>query len=313
MRVLVTGAGGFVGPYLIDALRARGHEPHGMVRGEPGARLLATGAAVHRADVLAPEALRAVMATVRPEGVAHLAGISFVPDATRDPTTAYRVNLSGTLALLDAVHAAAPTARFLFVSSGDVYGNVMPAELPLREDSPVRPVSVYAATKAAAEIAVGQWSRAQQMDIVIARPFNHTGPGQSPSFVCSALAKQVALIERGEQPAVLRVGDMNPIRDFSDVRDIAAGYVGLLERGRRDEVYNLCSGAGTSVADVIAILRGVARLPLAVRRDPALYRPTEVLRIVGSAEKAQAEIGWRPERAIESTLADLVNAWRATP
>ena len=312
MRVLITGAGGFVGPYLVDALQAHGHETHAVDLAPPSDRLRATGATLHQGDLLDPPALHALIDHVRPEAIVHLAGITFVPQAAREPDIAYRVNLHGTLAVLAALRDQVPTARLLHVSSSDVYGAVTPQDLPVNEQTPLRPLSVYAATKAAAEIAVGQWGRAHKLDVVIVRPFNHTGPGQAPTFVCSALARQVALAECGAQPAVLQVGDMNPIRDFSDVRDIVAGYVGLLERGRTGEVYNLCSEVGTSVADIIAILRGIAHLPLGVHRDPALRRPVDVLRIVGSAAKARADIGWVPVRSIETTLADAVATWRTT-
>jgi GDP-4-dehydro-6-deoxy-D-mannose reductase len=297
MRVLLTGAAGFVGPYLIGALRTRGHELHAVDR-------------LPADDRLDRPALRALVEVVRPEAILHLAGITFVPEAARDPETAYRVNLHGTLAVLDALREQAPSARLLHVSSSDVYGAVTPQDLPVTETTPLRPLSVYAATKAAAEIAVGQWGRAHKLDVVIVRPFNHTGPGQGPSFVCSALARQVALAECGAQPPILQVGDMNPIRDFSDVRDIVTGYADLLERGRTGEIYNLCSEVGTSVADVIAILRGIATMPLGVYRDPALRRPVDVLRIVGSAEKARTEVGWKPAYTIETTLADAVASWR---
>lgn len=312
MRVLVTGAGGFVGPYLIAVLQAGGHEPHALDRSEPDARLRATGVPVHRGDLLDAAALVQVMEAVRPEAVVHLAGLTFVPDAARDPEAAYRINLHGTLALLAAIRDRVPAARLLHVSTGDVYGAVRAAELPVVETTPMRPLNVYATTKAAAEIAVGQWGRSHGLDVVVARPFNHTGPGQAATFVCSALARQVARAEAGEQPPVLQVGDMDPIRDFSDVRDVVAGYVALLERGRRHEIYNLCSEQGASIADVIAMLRGIARMPLAVRRDPALRRPVDVPRIVGSAAKIRADVGWQVTRSFEGTLADLVDAWRAT-
>lgn len=313
MRVMITGAGGFVGPYLIAALQAHGHTVHAVDRSEPTARLLDTGVTSHRADLLDATALDAVVGAVQPEGVVHLAGITFVPAAARDPELAYRVNLHGTLALLDVLQRRVPSVRLLHVSSGDVYGAVQPADLPVTESVTLRPLSVYAVTKASAELAVGQWTRARRANALIVRPFNHTGPGQAPTFVCSALARQVARAEQGAQPPVLQVGDMNPIRDFSDVRDIVAGYVALLERGRVGETYNLCSGVGTSIADVIAILRGIADRPLGVHRDPALRRPADVLRIVGSAAKAATDVGWQPQHSIEGTLADLVAAWRTTP
>src|SRR5262245_45223204 len=236
MRVLVTGIGGFAGPVVADALRAAGHEVHGLVQaGPPSARLAALGllaAALHVGDVTDAAALGGLLAAVRPDAVVHLAGLTFVPAAERDPLETYRVNVGGLLALLSAVRAEAPKARVLAVGSADVYGAVERSELPVREETPLRPVSVYGASKAAADLAAAQWARAYGLDVVRARPFNHTGPGQDAAFVCSALARQVAAIEAGTQEPLLRVGNVDPVRDFSDVRDIAAGYVALLERGR---------------------------------------------------------------------------------
>jgi len=313
MRVFVTGIAGFAGPVVAAALLEAGHEVHGLVRGAaPWPRLaalpLASGA-LHRGD-LAHGGFPDLVRAVAPDAVMHLAALSFAPAAERDPASAYRTNLGGTLAVLAAVRAHAPRARLLVVTSGDMYGAVRAEELPVVEETPLRPVSVYGASKAAADIAAAQWARAYGLDVVRARPFNHTGAGQSPDFVCSALARQLALIEAGKQEPVVRVGNADPVRDFSDVRDIAAGYVALLERGRAAEAYNLCSGEGVSIAEVIAILRTHARVPVRVRSDPALKRAVDVPRIVGSHERATADTGWRPRIGLGATLGALLEDWR---
>jgi GDP-4-dehydro-6-deoxy-D-mannose reductase len=315
MRVLVTGVGGFAGPFVARALAAAGHEVHGLVR--PGGHVPRpaapglSGTALSEADVTDATAVRGVVERVRPEGVVHLAGVTFVPAAERDPAETYRVNVGGLLALLAALRAAAPEARLVAVTSGDVYGAVTPEELPVREETPLRPVTVYGASKAAADLAAAQWARAYGLAVIRARPFNHTGPGQAPTFVCSALARQVAEIEAGRQAPVLRVGNVDPVRDFSDVRDVAAGYVALLERGRAGEAYNLCSGSGSSIAEVIAILRTHARVPLSARSDPALRRAVDVERIVGSHARATQDTGWAPRIPLADTLGALLVDWRA--
>lgn len=307
MRVLVTGIGGFVGPWLARALAERGHEAIGLVRAgdEPP-----PGVVGHRADVTRRDEVEAVLRDVCPDAVIHLAAISFVPEAEQDPDAAYRVNLGGTLALMAAIRAVTPTARLLHVGSSDAYGAVRRDELPVGEDVPFRPLSVYGASKAAADVAAGQWARAYDLDVVRARPFNHTGPGQRATFVCAAIARQVARIERGEQEPVLTVGNADPVRDFSDVRDVMAGYVALLERGKRGEAYNLCAGEGVSIAEVIALFRTHARVPLRVSSDPALRRPVDVERIVGSHAKATADTGWTPRIALTETLRDVLDDWR---
>ena len=308
MRVLVTGIGGFVGPWLAAALTERGHEVAGLVFGgdQPP-----SGVPAHRADVTVRADVERVLHEARPDAVIHLAAISFVPEAEADPEKAYRVNVGGTIALLAAMRTAAPRARLLHVGSSDAYGAVERHELPVTEATPFRPLSVYGATKAAADVAAGQWARAYGLDVVRARPFNHTGPGQRASFVCAAIARQVARIERGDQPPVLTVGNADPVRDFSDVRDVMDGYVALLERGKSGEVYNLCAGEGVSIAEVIALLRAHARVPMRVWSDPKLRRPSEVERIVGSHEKATTDTGWAPRIPLTDTLRDLLEDWRA--
>ena len=155
-----------------------------------------------------------------------------------------------------------------------------------------------------------QWARAHGLDVVVARPFNHTGPGQSADYVCAALASQIADIEAGRQEPVLTVGNVDPVRDLSDVRDVAAGYVALLERGRSGTVYNLCAGDGVSVADIIAQLRSLARVPMRARIDPARRRSNDVERIVGSHERATADTGWTPRIPLIDTLAAVLEDWR---
>lgn len=312
MRVLVTGITGFAGPYVADALRVRGHAVHALVRGDardPGPPQHLEAA--HRADLTDPAAVDAAVAAAAPEAIVHLGGWSDPAAAEHEPEAVYRVNLHGTLALLAAVRARTPQARLLVVSSLLVYGAVLRRELPVREDTPLRPLGVYGASKAAAEIAALQWSRAYGLDVVVARPFNHTGAGQRSDFVCAAIARQLAAVEAGRQEPVLRLGNLDPVRDFSDVRDIAAGYVALLERGRRGEAYNLCSGEGVSVAEVVALLRTIARVPVHVRSDPGRRRALDPERFVGTYEKARADTGWCPGTPLLATLGWVLDDWRA--
>lgn len=308
MRVLLTGASGFAGRFVAEALVAGGHQVEGLARTPSVQR--AAQVPFHAVDVRDTGALRAVVAAVAPDAVVHLAAIAQPGAAEADPALAYDVNLGGTLALLAAMRAASARPRLLLVSSGAVYGAVRAAELPVTEETPLRPLSVYGASKAAAELAALQVARAHGLDVVVARPFNHTGRGQSADYVCAALASQIAAIEAGRQEPVLTVGNVDPVRDFSDVRDIAAGYVALLERGRSGTVYNLCAGDGVSVADIIAQLRSLARVPMRARIDPARRRSNDVERIVGSHERATADTGWTPRIPLIDTLAAVLEDWR---
>jgi len=314
VRVLVTGIGGFVGPWVAAALHVGGHVVHGLVRGDRSAALAAVGPVLHRGDVTDRAAVEAAVAAAAPDAVVHLAAWTDAAAAERDAEPVYRANVGGTLALLSALRARAPQARLLLASTSLVYGAIQRRELPVREDTPLRPTGVYGASKAAAEIAVLQWGRAYGLDVVVARPFNHTGPGQRVDFVCAAIARQLAEVEAGRRDPVLRLGNLDPVRDFVDVRDVAAGYVALLERGRGGEAYNLCAGGeGVSIAEVVALFRTLARVPVHVRSEPGRRRALDVERFVGSHEKVTADTGWEPRIALLDTLRDVLDDWRARP
>lgn len=307
MRVLVTGIAGFAGRHVAATLAAAGHEVHGLALGPaavPGA------AVVHAADLLDQTGLARVVAAAAPEAVVHLAAVSFVPAAEADPRLAVRVNVEGTVGLLEALDAGAPRARLLLVGSADAYGCVSPEEVPIHETVPLRPLSVYGATKAAAETVALQWARRHGRDVVVARPFNHTGPGQAPEFVVPAFARQIARIAAGLEEPVVRVGDLDPVRDVSDVRDVARGYLALLERGARGEVYNLCAGRGVAIREILERLLAAAGVDVRVERDPARGRPMEVPRIVGSHARATEATAWRPEIPLVTTLTDVLDDWR---
>src|SRR3989442_9783785 len=233
MGVLVPGIGGFAGPPVAQALLAARHAVEGVVRAPlERPRLAGLPLTLHALDLLDRERLRALLAERRPEAVLHLAGLSFAPAAERDPEAAYRANLGGTLAVLDAVRFGAPRTRVLAVTSADVYGAVAAAELPITEDAPLRPLTVYGASKAAADLAAAQWARAYDLDVVRARPFNHTGPGQDTAFVCAALARQIACIEAGGPGPPPPPGNLDPGRAFSPLRAGAGGHSAPLPAGR---------------------------------------------------------------------------------
>ncbi len=320
MRALVTGIGGFAGLHLTRVLLEAGHTVHGLVRRprdahaleelvrEFGERLPREG--LHVADVLDPRAVRAALTSSRPDGVFHLAGVVFVPAAAGDPLAAYRTNFFGTLNVLQAVGDVQPGARVVYVGSGDAYGAAGNVLAAVTEDAPLAPVSAYAVSKAAADLAAFQWGWAGG-DVVRVRPFNHTGPGQRPDFVCADFACQVAEIESGRRAPVLEVGDLDVERDFTDVRDIVAGYVALWEQGERGEAYNLCSGRGVRIGTIVEELCRRTSIPIEVRVGTGRQRPNEIRRLVGSFDKARARTGWQPTRSLGQVLDDLLAYWRA--
>lgn len=319
MRFFITGIGGFAGVYLAEHLLAAGHEVTGSVTGRPDRpRLAALAKRQSRFDPAAlavaslddAPALARALAAAAPDGIFHLAGIAFAPRAEADPAGAFAVNALGTLRLLDAAAARAPRARLLVVTSSDVYGATDPG--PIDEDRPLRPVGVYGLSKVAADLAAFRHWWATGQDVVRARAFNHTGPGQSPDFVCSDFARQIARIAAGAAEPVLHVGNLEVERDFSDVRDVVRGYALLWERGEPGAVYNLCSGVATRVAEVVDLLVAESGARVGVVADPDRHRGREIPTIVGTAARAHA-LGWTPRIPLKETLKDLHTYWRDTP
>jgi len=318
MRFFVTGISGFVGAHLTTLLLDRGHSVFGIARearqledlhlryGERFPR-----SAVEIGDLRDRIWLRAALERAAPDGVFHLAALTFVPQSFAEPDLTYGVNFIGSVEVLSAARDLAPRARIVFVTTGEIYGAIEgPQDLPLVETQPLRPLTPYAVAKAAADLAGFQFFRAHSLDVVRARPFNHTGPGQTPEFVCSEFARALAAAEIGAGPASLRVGNLDVERDFSDARDIVRGYVALFEKGRSGEAYNLASGAATSVRWILDELRRQCRVPITVEPDPQKVRPSEVPRLVGSIDKIRHATGWQPEIPLRQTLADLLDYWR---
>jgi GDP-4-dehydro-6-deoxy-D-mannose reductase len=241
----------------------------------------------------------------RPDAVLHLAAIASVADAWRNPDAVSDVNVGGTRNLLAAVAAAAPAARFLLVSSAEIYGAVPEPQQPIDESAPPHPTSPYATSKLEAENVALQAG----VDTVIARPFPHIGPGQDTRFAIASFASQIAGIERGAEP-VLRVGNLDARRDFSDVRDVVGAYVALLGTGTG--LYNVCSGRAVRIGDVLASLLGLAEREIEVRPDPERMRPADIPLLLGSPARIERDLGWRAERPLEQTLLDILTQARLT-
>jgi GDP-4-dehydro-6-deoxy-D-mannose reductase len=310
-RILVTGASGFVGRHLLGVLRSA----------FPSARLLAatrSGSVPNwdegvTLDLTAQDSCVRALRTSRPDAVVHLAAMAAVGASFREPMAAWRTNLLGTVALGEAVIAEAPEALFLLASSAEVYGLSFLDERPLAEDAQLRPANPYAASKAAADLAVSEMSL-RGLQAIRLRPFNHTGAGQSENFVVSAFARQVALIAAGLQEPLLRVGELDRWRDFLDVADVCAAYVAALRAGEAlapGSVFNLASGAPKHVGTILADLMRLAGINVPVEREPARLRPTDVLRTQGDASAVRAALGWSPQIPWETTLRTVLADWQA--
>lgn len=260
-------------------------------------------------DIRSPGLLPAI-AELRPDAVLHLAGLTSVSDSFTDPEGYFDVNVHGTWNLLRALRDSGFRGRMLFVSSGDCYGAVAPERLPIAETEPLRPRNPYAVSKVAAEALCFQWSQSEAFDIVIARPFNHVGPGQDVRFAVSSFARQVALIGAGRAPPSIATGNLDVTRDLTDVRDVVLAYFALLESGTNGRAYNVGSGRETSMADVLATLIRIGGVDADVQRDPARMRADEQLRAVADVGSINRDTGWSATTPLATTLADTLADWK---
>ena len=305
MRALVTGASGFVGRYLVEALRAQGTATLACGGPHDG------DSEFFPLDLADADSIRAAFDAAEPTAVFHLAAQTFVPDSFASPLATYRTNAIGTALLAQAARdyakAGAPMPRIVFASSAEVYGIRDPGDFPLRETLDLRPANPYAASKAAAEAILLAESRALGLDAVVARAFNHIGPGQNERFVVASFARQLASIATGASP-LLMVGNLDAARDFLDVRDVVGAYLALARDGATGEIYNVCSGAAVTVRDVLRELIATARVPVEVREETARLRPLDVPAFVGTAEKLRARTGWQPAIPLARSLREIYQA-----
>lgn len=326
MKVLVTGATGFVGRHLCQHLRLSQYEVVPLDR--------TTGV-----DILDAEALHTFLDDAAPDAIVHLAGDADVGGSWRNPRSTFEANAVGTLAVLDAARRGT-TGRVVVASSADVYGTVIADDLPIGEDTPLRPTSPYAASKAAAEVVALQMARSWNCDVVVTRAFNHIGPGQSERFVAPSIAMSIARVERDAEartgfratnvdapdsgphaerhashgrrpgrdaPAAVPVGNLDARRDLTDVRDVVRAYAALLTAGTRGEVYNICSGVDVRIGDLAQQLVERARVPVQLSVDPDRFRPVDLPVLRGDHSRLTAATGWRPEIPLSSTVDDILD------
>ena len=314
MRILVTGATGFAGGYLIETLLARGAtEVFGLNRHAgwpPELAHVAGRVPLRDCNLTDPSAIDAVLREIEPQQIYHLAGYSQAGRSFQEPDAAWLGNLTATRCLYDAVVRWGGQPRILFVSSGLIYGNPEPDAAVQHEESPLQPNNPYAASKAAADLASYQYSCHPGLDIVRVRPFNHIGPRQSPQFAIAHFAKQLAAIQCGAVPPLLETGDLSPRRDLSDVRDIIAAYLLLMDKGRRGEAYNVASGRVAAIREVLDRLIALASVKVEIRQRKDLLRATELTVAQVDTAKVRRETGWSPLYDLDQTLADTLAYWR---
>jgi GDP-4-dehydro-6-deoxy-D-mannose reductase len=306
-RLLITGATGFVGTHL-RALLAH-TRPEWAIAGTT-LHNASTDPGLTPCDLQDTAAITALVQRTQPDAIIHLAGQSNVPISFADPEATLANNILGTLHLLDACRVHAKDAHLLIVSSNEVYGPVPEREQPITEGRPLRPGNPYAVSKAAQEMLALQYAQSYHLDVVVARPFNHIGPGQTDRFVVSAFARQVVEVERGVRTAV-SVGNLDVARDFTDVRDVCRAYIALVERGARGGIYNIGQGASIQIGGLLDLLCRLAHVAVTVERDPARMRPSDAPVMLADTSRLRAATGWKPEIPLEQSLRETLDWWRA--
>jgi len=312
-KIFITGATGFVGSYLSQMLKSAAHAIYGTCYPERPEDCDQTVAdKIYYQDIRDAKGLSALIEEIRPDWVFHLAAVSSVRRSWDKREETFDINLSGTYHLFEAIRQYSPQARILYVSSSDVYGVLAPVKKALSEDDAIEPINPYAFTKISGELLSRFYSRIEGLDIVLARPFPHTGPGQSADFVCPDWALQIAQIEKGDREPVMTVGNTQVQRDFLDVRDVVRAYVRLMEKGQKGEVYNICTGRAIALKDVLDMLMSFTSSVIDIRVDPQKLRKTDIPLLVGDNQKIQNTTSWKPKIPIKQTLMDLLEYSRSS-
>jgi GDP-4-dehydro-6-deoxy-D-mannose reductase len=328
VRALVTGAAGFVGQWLVRDLIAAGHEVTGLTPVDPSAAatLLSTDEQADvdwlMGDVRRTEDVRRALDIAPPDVVFHLAGVSSVTAANSDPGAAADVNVVGAARLLGEVRVRRRVGvldpAVVIVGSGEQYGRHDKSELPLSEDAEQRPLTVYAATKAAQEVLALEAFRSEGVRVVATRSFNHSGPGQAPTYLLPSLVRRALALRTGgasggERRPALSLGNTGSVRDFLHVADVTAAYIALAARGRAGEVYNVSSGVGVSVKELAVQVLAATGVKAPLATDPALARPVDVPALVGDNARLRDATGWAPTHTLRTLIDDLVDYWAAKP
>ncbi|MEP7288744.1 MAG: GDP-mannose 4,6-dehydratase [Chloroflexota bacterium] len=312
MRVLVTGAGGFVGRHLLAYLQQQPDiSLYGTIAGEDQRESL-IGLCPHLTvlDLRDSRLVRDLLEECQPDQIFHLAGQAFVPRSFEDPWETIDNNVHGTLNLLQAILTLKLSTRMLVVGSAEVYGAVQPDQIPLTEDAPFAPSSPYSVSKIAQDMLALQYTLAHRLFTVRVRPFNHIGPGQNRRFSVSNWALQIAEAEVGLRTPILHVGNLTAARDFTDVRDVVRAYAEVLTHGDSGGVYNVCSGKAYSMQSIMDTLLSLSKIPIDVQIATDRLRPVEIPILVGDYGRLHACTGWQPQIPLEQSLRDVLDEWR---
>ncbi len=313
-KVLITGITGFAGSYLTElALTKKDVKVFGIKRWRSKLDNIAhikDGITLVECDIKDASSVREILDGIKPDMIFHLAAQSFVPTSWNAPSETLTTNIIGELNIFEAIRQTGINPLIQVAGSSEEYGLVKPEETPIKETVNLHPLSPYAVSKVGQDLLAYQYYKSYGLKIVRTRGFNHTGPRRAEVFVCSNFAYQIAKIEAGLQEPTIRVGNLSTVRDFTDVRDMVRGYWLALEKGEAGEVYNICSGKGYSIKEVLDVLKGYSKKKFAVKKDPSRLRPSDVPILIGDNTKFVKQTGWQPEIPFEKTLEDLLEYWR---
>jgi GDP-4-dehydro-6-deoxy-D-mannose reductase len=313
MKILITGVTGFAGSHLADYALARGDvEVFGTARWRsPSQNIehIADKITVIDADLRDASSVESLVADIKPDWIFHLAAQSYVVSSWKLPSETITTNIVGTVNIFEAVRRVKYSPRILVACSSEEYGFVEPDEVPITEDNPLRPLSPYGVSKVGQDLLSYQYFKSYGLEAIRTRAFNHTGPRRGRVFVCSNFAIQIVEAQKGLRPHV-SVGNLDAVRDFTDVRDTVRAYWLALEAGAAGDVYNICSGTGYSIGEVLEKLIAIAGTDVAVEVDDTRLRPSDVPRLIGDNAKFTKRTGWRPEVPFDQTLSDILDYWR---
>jgi GDP-4-dehydro-6-deoxy-D-mannose reductase len=312
MKALITGVTGFVGSHLAELLVKNKFEVYGISRfigGNDNLDKVIENVGIYSVDILDKQAVYGLVSEIKPDYIFHLAAQSYVPQSWKDPVETLEINVIGSNNLFEAVRQAEIDCTIQIACSSEEYGLVLPQECPINESQPLRPLSIYGVSKEAMDSMGWQYFRSYGLKIIRTRAFNHEGPRREQRFVISNFAKQIAEIEKGKRD-YLRHGDLTSVRDFSDVRDIVKAYLLAVQKCDPGEVYNISSGEGTRIEDIVSILYRSAKVGFSMLADEKRMRPSDVPILIGNSTKFREKTGWSPEIPLEDTIKSSLDYWR---
>lgn len=307
-KALVIGVAGFVGDYLVNEIHKNDIEVYATKL--PHEKFENSNAKIYDLNIMDQDAIIALLFEIRPDYIFHLAAQSSVGLAWKKPGLTVDVNIKGSLNVMDAIRELFYKPRVLLVGSGEEYGHIQPGETPISEENHLRPGNIYAATKVCQNMIGNIYSKAYDMEVMMVRSFNHIGPGQAPMFVISDFCKQVAEIEKGLREPVMKVGNLEAERDFTDVRDVVKAYVALIQKGNSGETYNVGSGNAKKIREVLELIISKATVNIVVEIDPNKLRPVDVPIIEADITKLNQLTGWIPRISFEQTIQETLDYWR---